>query len=81
MTETTSTSPPSSTSMADDDPRSRFASIVTVTGDLIATTDPTHMSYATPCAEYTVQDLIGHLVAVLQRIAVVGRGEDPFSVP
>lgn len=63
------------------DPRFDFAQIVSVTGDLIANTDPSHMSNATPCSEYTVDNLTGHLVAIMARVAAVARGEDPFSVP
>ncbi len=64
-----------------EDPRYNFAQIVSVAGDLISGTDPAHMSNATPCAEYTVAELTGHMVAVMARVAAVARGEDPFSVP
>ena len=36
---------------------------------------------ATPCTEYDVRALAGHLLAVAQRVGNVGRGDSPFSVP
>ena len=35
----------------------------------------------TPCTEFDVRALAGHLLAVAQRVRNVGRGESPFSVP
>lgn len=63
------------------DPRFDFAHVVKVTGDLIAATEPADFSKPTPCAEYDVEMLTAHMVAVLQRVSAVARGEDPFSVP
>jgi uncharacterized protein (TIGR03086 family) len=55
--------------------------VVSVTGDLIQQTRTADLSRPTPCTEYDVNTLIGHLVAVVIRVAAVARGEDPFSVP
>jgi uncharacterized protein (TIGR03086 family) len=35
----------------------------------------------TPCAEFAVRDLLGHLVATAERARVIGEGGDPHSVP
>ena len=35
----------------------------------------------TPCAEFDVRTLLGHLVAVVDRARVIGEGGPPFSVP
>src|SRR5205807_8698500 len=35
----------------------------------------------TPCTESDVRALLGHIVAVLHRVAAVGRGEDAAALP
>ncbi|MFN8191014.1 MAG: TIGR03086 family metal-binding protein [Nocardioidaceae bacterium] len=47
----------------------------------ISTTDPADAGLPTPCDEWDVDDLIGHLIAVVRRIGVVLQGLPPFSVP
>lgn len=63
------------------DPRFDFAHVASVAGRLIAETPDDAMGRPTPCSDYDVERLTGHLVAVMQRIAAVGQGDDPFSVP
>ena len=36
---------------------------------------PGQLGQATPCSEFEVSDLLGHLVGVANRIASIGRGE------
>ena len=48
---------------------------------LVAGTRPDQLAAPTPCTEWTVRDLLSHLVAVLDRVRVIGAGDDPFSVP
>ncbi len=75
MTETTTSA--STTT----DPRPAFGSAVETAVAVVAAVRPDQLSGATPCAEYDVRALLGHQVFVLRRVAAVGRGEDPFSVP
>lgn len=35
----------------------------------------------TPCAEFDVRELLGHLVATVERARVIGEGGDPRTVP
>ena len=63
-----------------DDPRRYFAGAVAVAGKVIAGVSPDQFDKPTPCTEFDVRQLTGHLVFVLRRVAAVGRGEDPFSV-
>ena len=35
--------------------------------------EPSQLDDPTPCTEYTVRDVIGHLVGVLPRVAAMGR--------
>ena len=48
---------------------------------LIAGTNPGDSGRPTPCTEYDVNQLIGHLIGVQRRIAAVLSGGQPFSVP
>ncbi len=63
-----------------DDPRIAFAGAVSLGRAVIAAVRPDQLDAPTPCPDYDVRGLVGHLVAVVQRVAAVGRGEDPFSV-
>ncbi|MDR0990426.1 MAG: TIGR03086 family protein, partial [Propionibacteriaceae bacterium] len=50
-------------------------------GDLVTAVVPAQLANATPCAGWTVHDLLAHIVGVARRVAVIGQGADPFSVP
>jgi uncharacterized protein (TIGR03086 family) len=63
------------------DPRPAFAAAAATAGAVAAAVRPDQLRGPTPCPEYDVRALLGHLVAVLRRVAAVGRGEHPFSVP
>jgi uncharacterized protein (TIGR03086 family) len=65
----------------DDDPRMTFAKAVALGGAVIAAVRPDQLDAATPCDDFTVRDLMGHLVTVLRRVAIMGEGGDPFAVP
>ncbi|MEU3723950.1 TIGR03086 family metal-binding protein [Streptomyces sp. NPDC031705] len=63
------------------DPRLDLAAAIALAGRTLAAVRPDQYDAPTPCEEFDVRRLSSHLVAVARRIAVIGRGEDPFSVP
>lgn len=78
------TSPTSSTThpIAHDgvDPRPILDGAIAVGRSVIAGVRRDQLSLPTPCSEMDVRAMIGHLVGVLDRVAALGRGEDPFAV-
>lgn len=68
-------------SFAAEDPRTQIASAIRIARGVVAGVRPDQMDLPTPCANYNVRHLLGHLGAVFHRIAAVGRGEHAFSVP
>ena len=68
-------------SLPDDDPRTIFAHSVITGGVTIANVRADQLTNLTPCDDFDTRGLLGHLVSVLQRVAAIGRQEDPFSVP
>ena len=63
------------------DPRPAFSTAVQLGRQVVAGVRPEQFALRTPCSDFDVHTLAAHLVAVLQRVAVVGRGEDPFIAP
>jgi uncharacterized protein (TIGR03086 family) len=63
------------------DPRPAFATAVGTAVDAMSAVRPDQLTGRTPCSEYDVRSLLGHLLSVLRRVAAVGRGEPPSSVP
>lgn len=49
-------------------------------GDVVAGVRPDQLAAPTPCPEMDVRTMLTHLVGVLDRIAALGRGDDPFAV-
>ena len=74
------TSPTSSTTHDRVDPRPILDRALATGGSVIAHVRPDQLTAPTPCSEMDVRAMLGHLVAVLDRIAALGRGEDPFAV-
>ncbi len=48
---------------------------------LVDLVTPADLDRPTPCSDYDVRRLVGHLVGVLRRVAHVARGGLPFDVP
>lgn len=63
------------------DPRQALFRAVDQAVRLVALVTPEHLDAPTPCTEYDVRHLTGHLVAVLRRIAYVAGGGHAFDVP
>jgi uncharacterized protein (TIGR03086 family) len=74
------TSPSSSTTHDRTDPRPILDRAIATGGSVIARVRPDQLTAPTPCSEMDVRAMLGHLVAVLDRIAALGQGEDPFAV-
>ena len=72
----------STTTNTDDrtDPRLLLGSAMTTAGSVIAAVRSDQLAAATPCTEMDVRTMLGHLVGVLDRIAALGNGEDPFAI-
>lgn len=62
------------------DPRPILDRAIAATGSVIAGVRPDQFAAATPCPDMDVRTMLGHLVGVLDRIAALAKGEDPFSV-
>ena len=63
------------------DPRPLYLRALAWTHDRIDAVRPDQLTAPTPCAEFDVRALLGHLVATVERAKVIGEGGDPFSVP
>ena len=63
------------------DPRPAYATAVGTAVDAMSAVRPDQLACPTPCTEFDVRTLLGHLLSVLRRVAAVGRGEPPSSVP
>jgi uncharacterized protein (TIGR03086 family) len=63
------------------DPRPIFARALDQAGKQVAAVSPDELGHRTPCADYDVRALLGHVVAVLHKLARVGTGGDAREVP
>ena len=63
------------------DPRPLQARALDQTRDVVALVRGEHMTLPTPCTEFDVRTLLGHIVAVLRRVAAAGRGDDLNTLP
>ena len=63
----------------DTDPRVLIGRAVETAGSVIGAVRPDQLDSPTPCTEMDVRAMLGHLVGVIDRIAALGRGEDPFA--
>ena len=62
------------------DARPIFAAALHTAGDVVAAVTPERLGDPTPCSEFAVRDLLGHLVGLVDRITAIGRKENPFEV-
>ncbi len=63
------------------DPRPLFRAALDRVADLIEGTAPDRFDAPTPCPEFDVNSLIGHIVGTVDRGRVIGEGGDPLTVP
>ncbi len=63
------------------DPRPAFAIALDRAATTISAIEAGDLGRPTPASAYDVDLLTRHLIAVVQRVGVVGGGGDPFSVP
>jgi uncharacterized protein (TIGR03086 family) len=74
------TTPTSSTTDQLVDPRPILDRAIATGGDVIAAVRPDQLTDPTPCPDMDVRTMLGHLVGVLDRVAALGEGSDPFAV-
>jgi uncharacterized protein (TIGR03086 family) len=67
--------------MISTDPRPLQARAFDQAREAVAAARPEHMTLPTPCTEFDVRALLGHILAVVHRVTAVGRGEDPSLLP
>jgi uncharacterized protein (TIGR03086 family) len=63
------------------DPRPAFFTAARTACDVIAAVSPAQLPDQTPCSEYDVRALLGHLVAVLRRVTAVASGVPASATP
>lgn len=78
-THTTAFTAPGASAL-DRDTRPLFMAATTTATEVIGAIRPDQLTNPTPCPEFDVQGLLGHLVGVVRRVAAMGRGIDPMSV-
>ena len=64
-----------------DDPRPPYRAAQRWVTGLIAAVRPDQFGSPTPCPDFDVRTLIGHLVATTERARVIGAGGSPSDVP
>ncbi|WP_427895967.1 TIGR03086 family metal-binding protein [Kribbella sp. GL6] len=67
--------------IVENDPRPLFVRALDQTEQLITTTSPDDLTLPTPCDEYDVNTLQGHLLTVIARINLALQGGDPLTIP
>ena len=68
------------TILAADDPRTTFAKAVQTAAEAVDTVRPDQLADSTQCGDFDVRTLLGHLVAVLDRVTALGAGDDPMAM-
>ena len=74
------TTPTSSTTDHPLDPRPILDRAIATGGVVITGVRPEQLTDPTPCTDMNVRTLLAHLIGVLDRVAALGNGTDPFTV-
>ncbi len=74
------TTPTSSTTAQLIDPRPILDRALATGEGVIAGVRPEQLTDPTPCTDMDVRAMLAHLIGVLDRVAALGDGEDPFAV-
>lgn len=75
------TTPTSSPATPATDPRPLLERAIATGGAVVADIRSDQHANLTPCPEMDVRAMLVHLIGVLDRIAALGNGGDPFAVP
>jgi uncharacterized protein (TIGR03086 family) len=62
------------------DPRELHARAIAQTESIVAAVEAAQLALPTPCTEFDVRGLLGHIVGGLVRAALVGEGADAYAV-
>lgn len=63
------------------DPRPLYREALAWTASLIDQVREDQLTASTPCTDFDVRTLLGHLVATVERARVIGEGAEPSTVP
>jgi uncharacterized protein (TIGR03086 family) len=63
------------------DPRSLFAHAVVTARATVDGVRADQLGLPTPCPDFDVRTLLGHMVIVFRRLAALGNGADPMDMP
>jgi uncharacterized protein (TIGR03086 family) len=63
------------------DPRKNYERVIAQTESVVAAVQPGQLGLPTPCTEFDVRALLGHMVGGVIRAAVIGEGGDALARP
>jgi uncharacterized protein (TIGR03086 family) len=63
------------------DPRPLYGDALDWVTGLVAGVRSDQLTGSTPCSEFDVRTLLGHVVATIDKIRVIGEGGSPFTMP
>jgi uncharacterized protein (TIGR03086 family) len=67
--------------MSATDPRPTLGLALDQAGSLVSAVEPDQLALSTPCEQYSVQDLVSHLLSVVRRIDVALSGGNVLDIP
>jgi uncharacterized protein (TIGR03086 family) len=67
--------------MTNPDPRPSYRAALDWVSGLAGAVRPDQLDLPTPCTEYDVRALLGHLITTVRRAVAIAEGSSPFDVP